>query len=299
MIPDYQTCMLPLLKYAVDKSEHKFSDAVEYLSDEFALTKEERKELLPSRTQDVITNRIGWARTYLKKAGLLEDTRRGYFKITERGLSVLSENLEKLSTKYLQKFDEFIAFREKHTEKDTSSEIELTTEATPEEMLETGFAKLSENLIDDLLAKIGESSPSFFEHLVVDLLVHMGYGGSFSEAAQVVGKSGDEGIDGIIKEDKLGLDTIYIQAKRWKGVVGRPEIQKFAGALLGQKTSKGVFITTSSFTKEAEEYVSSVDRKVVLIDGTKLATLMIEHNVGISTVRTFEIKRIDSDYFEG
>lgn len=299
MIPDYQTCMLPLLKYAEDKNEHKFSDAVEYLSDEFALTKEERKELLPSKTQDVITNRIGWARTYLKKAGLLEDTRRGYFKITERGLSVLSENLEKLSTKYLQKFDEFIAFREKHTEKDTSSEIELTTEATPEEMLETGFAKLSENLIDDLLAKIRESSPSFFEHLVVDLLVHMGYGGSFSEAAQVVGKSGDEGIDGIIKEDKLGLDTIYIQAKRWKGVVGRPEIQKFAGALLGQKASKGVFITTSSFTKEAEEYVSSVDRKVVLIDGTKLATLMIEHNVGISTVRTFEIKRIDSDYFEG
>lgn len=299
MIPDYQTCMLPLLKYAEDKNEHKFSDAVEYLSDEFALTKEERKELLPSKTQDVITNRIGWARTYLKKAGLLEDTRRGYFKITERGLSVLSENLEKLSTKYLQKFDEFIAFREKHTEKDTSSEMELTIEATPEEMLETGFAKLSENLIDDLLAKIGESSPSFFEHLVVDLLVHMGYGGSFSEAAQVVGKSGDEGIDGIIKEDKLGLDTIYIQAKRWKGVVGRPEIQKFAGALLGQKASRGVFITTSSFTKEAEEYVSSVDRKVVLIDGTKLATLMIEHNVGISTVRTFEIKRIDSDYFEG
>ena len=299
MIPDYQTCMLPLLKYAEDKNEHKFSDAVEYLSDEFALTKEERKELLPSKSQDVITNRIGWARTYLKKAGLLEDTRRGYFKITERGLSVLSENLEKLSTKYLQKFDEFIAFREKHIEKDTSSEIELTTEATPEEMLETGFAKLSENLIDDLLAKIGESSPSFFEHLVVDLLVHMGYGGSFSEAAQVVGKSGDEGIDGIIKEDKLGLDTIYIQAKRWKGVVGRPEIQKFADELLGQKASKGVIITTSSFTKEAEEYVSSVDRKVVLIDGTKLATLMIEHNVGISTVRTFEIKRIDSDYFEG
>ena len=299
MIPDYQTCMLPLLKYAEDKNEHKFSDAVEYLSDEFALTKEERKELLPSKTQDVITNRIGWARTYLKKAGLLEDTRRGYFKITERGLSVLSENLEKLSTKYLQKFDEFIAFHEKHTEKEISSEIELTTDATPEEMLETGFAKLSENLIDDLLAKIGESSPSFFEHLVVDLLVHMGYGGSFSEAAQVVGKSGDEGIDGIIKEDKLGLDTIYIQAKRWKGVVGRPEIQKFAGALLGQKASKGVFITTSSFTKEAEEYVSSVDRKVVLIDGTKLATLMIEHNVGISTVHTFEIKRIDSDYFEG
>ncbi|MBQ4496806.1 MAG: restriction endonuclease [Spirochaetaceae bacterium] len=298
MIPDYQTCMLPLLKFAADNAEHKFSDAVSYLSDLFNLTKEEREELLPSKTQDVISNRIGWARTYMKKAGLLEDTRRGYFKITDRGQSVISENLEKLSTKYLTKYDEFKAFREKHNEKGSVSEMEIVTEATPEEMLEAGYTKLSDNLVDDLLSKIGECSPSFFEHLVIDLLVHMGYGGSFSEAAQVVGKSGDEGIDGIIKEDKLGLDTIYVQAKRWKGIVGRPEIQKFAGALLGQKASKGVFITTSTFTREAEEYASSVDRKVVLIDGTKLAALMIEHNVGISTVRTFEIKRIDSDYFE-
>ena len=299
MIPDYQTCMLPLLKYAADNNEHKFSDAVEYISNEFSLTKEEREELLPSKTQDVISNRIGWARTYMKKAGLLEDTRRGYFKITERGQSVLSENLDKITTKYLGKFEEFKAFRDKHIEKETDPDISLSVDETPEEMLENGFAKLSENLVDEVLSKISECSPSFFEHLVIDLLVHMGYGGSFSEAAQVVGKSGDEGIDGIIKEDKLGLDTIYVQAKRWKGVVGRPEIQKFAGALLGQKASKGVFITTSSFTKEAVEYASSVDRKVVLIDGTKLATLMIEHNVGISTVRTFEIKRIDSDYFEG
>lgn len=175
---------------------------------------------------------------------------------------------------------------------------DIANEATPEEMLESGYAKLSENLADDILAKIAECSPSFFEHLVIDLLVHMGYGGSFSEAAQVVGKSGDEGIDGLIKEDKLGLDTIYIQAKRWKGTVGRPEIQKFAGALLGQKASKGVFITTSNFSKEAEDYASSVDRKVVLIDGGKLASLMTEYNVGISTARIFEIKRLDSDYFE-
>ena len=298
MIPDFQTCMLPLLKYAADNKEHKLSDAVDVLSDQFKLTKEEREELLPSKTQDVISNRISWARTFMKKAGLLEDTRRGYFKITERGQSVLSENLEKLSIKYLGKFDEFKEFRQKHNEKESISESITTNDATPEEMLETGYAKLSENLVDDILSKISECSPTFFEHLVVDLLVHMGYGGSFSEAAQVVGKSGDEGIDGIIKEDKLGLDTIYIQAKRWKGVVGRPEIQKFAGALLGQKASKGVFITTSTFTKEADDYASSVDRKVVLIDGEKLASLMIEHNVGISTVRTFEIKRIDSDYFE-
>ena len=298
MIPDYQTCMLPLLKYAADNKEHKLADAVEDLSNQFGLTVEERKELLPSKTQEVIFNRIGWARTYMKKAGLLEDTRRGVFKITERGQAVLGENLERLSTKYLRKFDEFNEFQKKHNEKDSKSESDVISEATPEEMLESGYTKLSENLVDDILVNIAKCSPSFFEHLVVDLLVHMGYGGSFSEAAQVVGKSGDEGIDGIIKEDKLGLDTIYIQAKRWKGVVGRPEIQKFAGALLGQKASKGVFITTSSFTKEAEEYASSVDRKVVLIDGQKLASLMIEHNVGISTVRTFEIKRIDSDYFE-
>lgn len=298
MIPNYQTCMLPLLKYAADNKEHKLADAVEDLSDQFGLTAEERKELLPSKTQEVIFNRIGWARTYMKKAGLLEDTRRGFFKITERGQAVLGENLERLSTKYLRKFDEFNEFQKKHNEKDSKSENDVISEATPEEMLEAGYTKLSENLVDDILVNIAKCSPSFFEHLVVDLLVHMGYGGSFSEAAQVVGKSGDEGIDGIIKEDKLGLDTIYIQAKRWKGVVGRPEIQKFAGALLGQKASKGVFITTSSFTKEAEEYAASVDRKVVLIDGQKLASLMIEHNVGISTVRTFEIKRIDSDYFE-
>lgn len=298
MIPDYQTCMLPLLKYAADKKEHKLADAVEDLSDQFGLTAEERKELLPSKTQEIIFNRIGWARTYMKKAGLLEDTRRGVFRITERGQAVLAENLERLSTKYLRRFEEFNEFQKKHNEKDSKDENEAISEATPEEMLEAGYTKLSENLVDDILVNIAQCSPSFFEHLVVDLLVHMGYGGSFSEAAQVVGKSGDEGIDGIIKEDKLGLDTIYIQAKRWKGVVGRPEIQKFAGALLGQKASKGVFITTSSFTKEAEEYAASVDRKVVLIDGQKLASLMIEHNVGISTVRTFEIKRIDSDYFE-
>lgn len=298
MIPDYQTCMLPLLKYAADNKEHKLADAVEDLSDQFGLTAEERKELLPSKTQEVIFNRIGWARTYMKKAGLLEDTRRGVFKITERGQAVLGENLERLSTKYLRKFDEFNEFQRKHNEKDSKSENDVISEATPEEMLEAGYTKLSENLADDILVNIAKCSPSFFEHLVVDLLVHMGYGGSFSEAAQVVGKSGDEGIDGIIKEDKLGLDTIYIQAKRWKGVVGRPEIQKFAGALLGQKASKGVFITTSLFTKDAEDYAASVDRKVVLIDGQKLASLMIEHNVGISTVRTFEIKRIDSDYFE-
>ncbi len=214
MIPDFQTCMLPLLKYAGDGKEHKLSEAIDFLSNQFNLTKEEREELLPSKTQYVINNRIGWARTYMKKARLLNDPRRGCFKITDKGLSVLSEKPEKLSINYLSRFDQFQEFRQKHNEKEISSENEITIEATPEEMLEAGYTKLSENLIDDILSKIADCSPAFFEHLVVDLLVHMGYGGSFSEAAQVVGKSGDEGIDGIIKEDRLGLDTIYIQAKR-------------------------------------------------------------------------------------
>lgn len=300
MIPDYQSCMLPLLKLVSDGKEHIFSEAVDQLSDEFNFTAEERKELLPSKSQDIISNRIGWARTYMKKAGLLEDTKRGCFKITQRGIDTLSKAPEKINTKFLTQFEEFNAFRQKHKEKESQNDdMDFPAEPTPEEMLENGYAKLSENLADELLKKVTECSPAFFEHLVIDLLVHMGYGGSFSEATQVVGKSGDEGIDGIIKEDKLELDTIYIQAKRWKGSVGRPEIQKFAGALLGQKASKGIFLTTASFTPDAENYAQRVDRKVILIDGQKLASLMIEYDVGISIQRTYKIKKIDSDYFEG
>lgn len=303
MIPDYQTCMLPLLKFAADGKAHKFSEAVEFLSGEFKLSEDERAQLLPSKTQTVIFSRVGWARTYLKKAGLLEDAGRAVLKITERGREVLAENPEKITTKYLKKFDEFNEFFNKHNPKkstDSSSQNEnlAESESTPDDLLDEGFAKLTETLADDLLMAVLKCSPSFFENLVVDLLVHMGYGGNFEEAAEVVGKSGDEGIDGIIKEDRLGLDSIYVQAKRWKGQVGRPEIQKFAGALLGKKASKGVFITTSSFSKEAEDYASGISQKIVLIDGAKLASLMIEYNVGVSTKRTLEIKKIDSDYFD-
>jgi restriction system protein len=299
-IPDYQSCMLPLLKYASDGNEHKFSDAVEDLAVSFKLSKEELEQLLPSGTQRLIANRIGWARTYLKKAGLLSAPRRSYFQITDRGKELLGKKPSAISTSDLAQYEEFVEFRQKNAHKDASEDEDLEASAysTPEEALEYGYQKLTENLSDELIEQIMKCSAGFFERLVVELMVKMGYGGSLKEAASVVGKSGDEGIDGIIKEDKLGLDAIYIQAKRWTGVVGRPEIQKFAGALLGQKARKGIFITTSGFTKEATEYVKSLDAKIVLIDGVKLAQLMIENNLGINTVVTYEIKRVDSDYFE-
>lgn len=299
-IPDYQACMLPLLFFAADGKEHKLPDAISALSDQFKLTAEERAEILPSGTQFIMANRVGWARTYLKKAGLLSDPKRGYFQITDRGKNLLKSKPEEVNTKFLRQYEEFNEFQRKSNGKEQveDKETDHSAYSTPEEALEYGYEKLTENLSDEILEKIMSCSPSFFERLVVELLVKMGYGGSYKEAASIVGKSGDGGIDGIIKEDKLGLDAIYIQAKRWDSVVGRPEIQKFAGALLGQKAHKGIFITTSSFTKDALDYAKGLDAKIVLIDGEKLTTLMIENNLGVNTTLTYQIKRVDSDYFE-
>jgi restriction system protein len=292
--------MLPLLALASDGAEHSVSEAVERLSGEFKLTKAERDELLPSGTQFVIANRVGWARTYLKKAGLIADPRRSHFQITDRGRELLKTKPQSIGTRDLKQFEEFNEFQRKSKAKEVPDGPgdDCASYSTPDEALAYGYQKLTENLADELLGKIMACSPSFFERLVVELLVKMGYGGSLKEAASIVGKSGDSGIDGIIKEDKLGLDAIYIQAKRWEGVVGRPEIQKFAGALLGQKAHKGIFITTSGFTKDALDYAKGIDAKIVLIDGETLTSLMIDHNLGISTVQTYEIKRVDSDYFE-
>jgi len=299
-IPDYQSCMLPLLKYASSGQIYKLSEAILALSNQFGLSQEERATLLPSGTQYIIANRVGWARTYLKKAGLLSDPKRGFFQITERGQELLKTNPAKIDTKFLSRYDEFNAFKLKNIPKPPANEppIDHPSYATPEEALEYGYQKLTENLSDEVLGEIMSCSPAFFERLVVELLVKMGYGGSLKEAASIVGKSGDAGIDGIIKEDKLGLDAIYIQAKRWESVVGRPEIQKFVGALDGQKARKGIFITTSSFTKDAIDYAKGTTVKVVLIDGDTLASLMIENNLGISTTMVYEIKHVDSDYFE-
>ena len=302
MIPDYQSCMLPLLRFASDRKVHKISEAVEYISNQLKLSDEERNQMLPSGLQAVIVNRIGWAKTYMKKALLLEDPKRATFQITQRGLDLLSENPNEINTKYLERYDEFVAFRKrknKHdTNEDNNSIIESESSITPEESIEFGYSKLNESISEEIIDKIKECSPAFFEKLVVELLVKMGYGGTLQEAGKVVGKSGDGGIDGIIKEDKLGLDVIYIQAKRWENVVGRPEIQKFAGALLGQKAKKGIFITTSWYTTDALDFVKNLDSKIVLIDGEMLTQLMLEYNLGVTTYKSYELKRIDSDFFE-
>mgnify|MGYP000959974709 CR=1 FL=1 len=300
MIPNYQSCMLPLLKFASDEKIHTLPEAVAYIASLFNLTEEEKKQMLPSGTQTIIFNRVGWAKTYLKKAGLLEDPKRATFRITKRGIDLLKENPPEINTKYLTRYEEFVAFQNNKSEKNKNKNViseETQSNITPEESIEFGFQKLKDSVSEDIINKIKECSSNFFEKLVVELLVKMGYGGTLKEAGQVLGKSGDGGIDGIIKEDKLGLDVIYIQAKRWENVVGRPEIQKFAGALLGQKAKKGIFITTSWFTNDALDFVKNLDSKIVLIDGEMLTDLMIEYNLGVSTYKIYELKRIDNDYF--
>ncbi len=300
-IPDFQTIMLPLLRLAADGEVHYIHDAVSILADEFDLAEEERTRLLPSGQQPIFYNRVGWARTYLKKAGLLEDPKRGYFQITPRGKAVLEDNPSRIDMKFLRQFPEYIEFREtvrERSEEEVAEDEDLSG-LTPEEALENAYQRIRSDLSEKLLSHVLSSTPGFFEKLVVELLVKMGYGGSLRDAARAVGQSGDEGIDGIIDEDRLGLDTIYIQAKKWKTStsVGRPEIQKFVGALQGKRAKKGIFITTTSFSKEARDYVSNIDTKVVLIDGHRLTDLMIDYDVGVSTRTNYELKELDTDYF--
>lgn len=289
--------MLPVLNYASDGEEHSIQETYEAIAGVFGLTEDEKRDLLPSGTQEIYKNRIGWARSYIAKAGLLENTRRSYFRITDRGREVLAENRDSINVRFLKRFEEFREFQSKSRLSASGDDDDSTDTTTPEETLEKAVGDLNSGLAAELSEALQKASPRFFEHVVVDLLVKMGYGGSRQEAAQVVGKSGDEGIDGIINEDRLGLDTIYIQAKRWESVISRPEIQKFAGALQGKRAKKGVFITTSRFSSEAIEFVDVIDNKVVLIDGDRLAGLMIEYDLGVSTERTYSIKRLDGDYF--
>lgn len=297
-IPDYQSIMLPLLRFATDGNEHSLREAIESLSKQFGLTDAEKNELLPSGQQPRFDNRVAWARSYMSKATLLESTRRGYFRIAQRGREVLSKNPPEINVKFLEQFPEFVEFRAKHREPaETTEPTETETLQTPGELLETAYQKLREDLSAELLKTVTECSPSFFERLVIDVLVNMGYGGSRKEAGKAIGRSGDEGIDGIINEDRLGLDVIYIQAKRWQATIGRPEIQKFAGALQGHRAKKGIFITTSDFSREAADYVAKIDSKIVLIDGEQLSQFMIDHNVGVTPVTSYETKKIDSDYF--
>lgn len=302
MIPNYQVLMLPLLKAVKDQKEYKLNDIVDILANEFKLSEEERKELLPSGQSFLFGNRVGWARTYLKKAGLLDSPKRGYLIITQRGLDVLKQNPKEVNVALLQQFSEFLEFQSSKRDDNTTENTIIQSESiqTPEEILENSYQDIRKSLAQELLDKITKLSPTFFERLVVELLVKMGYGGSMKDAGKALGKSGDEGIDGTIKEDKLGLDIIYIQAKRWQpgNVVGRPEIHKFVGALAGQGAKKGIFITTSTFTKDALKFVPRNETKIVLIDGYLLAQLMIDYNLGVATQQVYEIKKIDSDYFE-
>ena len=300
MIPDYQSIMLPLLKITGDKKEHTLQEVRDSLAKYFKLTEEERLRLLFKSKHQIFNNKVGWARTYLKKAGLLDYTQKAHFKITNSGLKVLQEKPSKINRKYLKRFPEFLEFIKpsKKVDQPKDKEIEaILEEKTPEDLLEIGYEKYQEKLLSDLLEKIKQCSPEFFESLVVKLLVGMGYGGSFEDAGKAIGKSGDEGIDGIIKEDKLGLDVIYVQAKRWTNPVGRPEIQKFAGALLGKKAKRGIFITNSTFSEKAIEYARNVENKIILIDGEQLTKYMVENGIGVSETASYSINKIDLDYF--
>ena len=260
--------------------------------------------MLPSGIQSTFVNRVGWASTYMKKAGLLEATRRGYYRITPRGQELLKKQPKAINVKLLKQYPEFLEFQQlkgtRSGDRESTSRAALdVTTATPSEALETAYENLRDELADELLAKLRKLSPSFFERVVVELLVKMGYGGSRADAGKAIGKTGDGGIDGIIKEDKLGLDVVYIQAKRWENnPVGRPDVMQFAGALQAQKANKGIFITTSRFTDDARSYVSQIGSKIVLIDGEQLTSLMIEHDVGVSTVSVYPVKKIDTDYFD-
>lgn len=299
-VPDFQTIMLPLLKVAEDGQEHSGHEFLEQLSRYFELGDEDLNELLPSGKQTRFYNRVGWARTYLIKSKLLEMPKRSVYRITERGKEVLASNPNRIDMNYLKRFPEYIEFKSKENDREEEKQVEdAVEESTPEEILENAYQEIRDTLAQEVLENVMSCTPAFFERLVVELLVAMGYGGSRRDAARAVGQTGDEGIDGIIDEDKLGLDIIYIQAKKWglDKSVGRPEIQKFVGALAGKRAKKGIFITTTSFSSEASRYASDIDTKVILIDGKRLAELMMDYNIGVNEVTTYKLKRIDSDYF--
>ena len=300
-IPDYETLMLPLLQIAAEMNgqEIPLVAAVEKLATQFKLTSDERHELLPSGGTFKFSSRVSWARTYLQKAGLLEATKRGHFRITDRGSTILRTKPVRVDGNLLSQFEEFREFqgRKKERRTDKLQPSASGSAETPIESLATQYERLREALASEVLERVKKCSPQFFERLVILLLVRMGYGGSLKDAGQAIGKSKDGGVDGVIRQDKLGLDNIYIQAKRWSDKpVGSPDIDQFAGALSKMKATKGIFITTSTFTKDARASVYS--SRIILIDGTQLAGHMIDHDVGVSVASTYEIKRIDSDFFE-
>lgn len=299
-VPDFQSFFVPVLRFTADGSDHSMGELRERIAVDLKLTPEDLSQKLPSGVQTVYANRIAWSAVYLTKAGALERVKRGVFRITERGKELLALNLPKLTVQHLSHYPEFVAFHKgSQSGGDEIQECRAEKTQTPEEQLADAYKVLREALANDVLETVKKASPSFFEKLVIDLLVAMGYGGSVEDAGRAVGKSGDGGIDGIIKEDKLGLDVVYVQAKRWNNSVGRPVVQAFAGSLEGVRARKGVLITTSYYSQDALEYVRMIEKRIVLIDGNQLADLMIDHDIGVNVVQTYKIKRLDSDYFEG
>jgi restriction system protein len=300
-VPDFQSFFMPVLQCLADGRERSTVELRERIAADLKLTQEDIAEKLPSGTQTVFANRVAWACVYLTKAGALERPKRAVFRITSRGRELLALNLERLTVRILYRYPEFLAFHKGQrgdSEAEDAQEPKEVRDQTPEEQLADAYKVLRESLANDLLETVKNASPRFFEELVVDLLVSMGYGGSVEDAGRAVGRSGDGGIDGIIKEDKLGLDVVYVQAKRWSNSVGRPVVQAFAGSLEGVRARKGVLITTSYFSQDAMEYVRMIEKRIVLIDGRQLAELMIDHDIGVNTTHTYKIKRMDSDYFE-
>ena len=304
-IPGYQQFLLPLLELAADGNEHTLSDAIEATADRLRVPASERDELLPSGTQTKLYNRVSWALTYLNRALLLDKAGRGRFRITERGRSVLAGRPASINLAFLDRFDEFVAFRSKRRANDADRpngtplpESVSPGEATPHERLDAAHRELRDALVEELLERVRASTPKFFEHLVVDLLKAMGYGGAHASRASVVGRSGDGGIDGVIPEDRLGLDMVYIQAKKWENSVGPDEIRKFVGSLGENKAHKGVFITSGQYTTGARTAADRANAKVVLIDGDMLAELMIDHGVGVADFKSYTVKKLDTDYFE-
>ena len=301
-IPDFQTLMRPLLELHNDGKEHLNRDLVDALAKLFSLTDDERREMLPSGRAKMFDNRVGWAKTYISNAGLIESPRRSVSIITAEGHRVLKDHSGAINLQFLAKYPGIKSFREKKREAGVDTEqlisIEIGSPETPEEALDNAYLKIRSDIEREIISKILANPPEFLERVIIDLVVKMGYGGNRKDAGEAIGRSGDEGIDGIIKEDPLGLDIIYLQAKRYEGSVGRPDIQKFAGALQGQRAKKGIFITTSTYSKEARDFASKIDTKIILIDGPTLAKLMFDHGVGVSVNATYEVKRIDTDYFE-
>lgn len=300
-IPKYDEMYREFLDCLADGQVHRSKEVKDIIAKHFSVSAKDREELLPSGRQAIFDNRVGWTSTYLKKAGLVKSPSRGTYEITETGRRVISESPEKIDNTYLRQFESFRDFvLGNQVTEGEDTVVPTVSSQTPQDILDDAFRQINQTLCDDLLAEIIKQSPSFFERLVVKLLTRMGYGGSVGSAGVVLGQTGDEGIDGVVREDKLGFSLIYIQAKRWDcdTAVGRPEIQKFVGALAGQGATKGLFITTAKFTKEARQYAEKQHTtKVVLVDGRVLANLMIEYDIGVSEEATYQIKRIDTDFF--